>query len=303
MPTLRTIPAIRILLTGSTGQVGFELLSRLKSLGEVFALPRLELDLSREDSIRAAVRSHQPHLIVNAAAYTAVDRAESDLDPAMQVNGTAPGILAEEARRHRAILVHYSTDYVFDGLKNSPYVETDTTAPINQYGKSKLAGEEKIMRAGGAYFILRTSWVYAPRGSNFLLKMLQLGSERESLRVVNDQICSPTSASVVANATMAVLQRCGEFEQARLLSGIYHASCGGQTSWFDFARAIFEEVRELRMPGLKVREVVPISSNEFPSSCQRPLYSVLSCEKIAQTFSFRPPNWQDELPQVIREVP
>lgn len=293
----------RILLTGPTGQVGFELLDRLSSLGEVFALSRSQLNLSQPESIRQAVRSISPRIIVNAAAYTAVDRAETDAETAMQVNATAPKILAEEAKRLQAVLVHYSTDYVFDGCKRSPYLEQDATNPLNQYGKSKLAGEQNVAEVGGAYFILRTSWVYGPRGSNFLLKMLQLGSEREKVRVVNDQIGSPTSASVVADATMAVLRRCcAGFEHSQRFSGIYHATCSAQTSWFEFARAIFALARENQLTQLKINEVLPVSTEEFPSACRRPSYSVLCCDKISQTFGFRAPDWRQELHTVMRDL-
>lgn len=291
----------RILLTGPTGQVGFELLSRLSSLGEVFALNRSQLDLTEPESIRHVVRSIHPNVIVNAAAYTAVDRAETEPELAMQVNGIAPGILAEEAKRSRALLVHYSTDYVFDGLKGSPYLEEDATHPLNQYGRSKLAGEQNIARLGGAYFILRTSWVYANRGSNFLLKMLRLGSEREVLRVVSDQTGSPTSASVVADATMTLLRRCcTAFGDAAGLPGIYHATCSGQASWFEFARAIFAGAQETSQIALKVKEILPITAEEFSSSCQRPCYSVLSCDKIAKRFAFQAPDWREELSKVVR---
>lgn len=247
--------------------------------------------------------SFRPDVIVNAAAYTAVDRAETEQSAATQINAEALGILAEEAKRQQAILVHYSTDYVFDGSATLPYTETDGTGPINEYGKSKLAGEQKITQPGGAHFILRTSWVYSPRGSNFLLKVLQLGSERDMLRVVNDQIGSPTPASVVGDATQAVLQHCRSFEHARNLSGVYHASCRGQTSWFEFAQTIFAQAREIRLRGLTAREVVPTSTKEYPSSTQRPHYSVLCCRKIGETFSFRAPEWQHALTAVIRKVP
>lgn len=267
------------------------------------ALNRSQLDLARADSIRDAVRSTCPNIIVNAAAYTAVDRAETETELAMQVNAIGPGILAEEAKRCRALLVHYSTDYVFDGSKRCPYTEQDATHPLNQYGKTKLTGEQNVAQAGGAHFILRTSWVYAPRGSNFLLKMLQLGSERESLRVVSDQTGSPTPASLVADATMSILRRfCTAQKDAPDLSGIYHVACSGETSWFQFAQAIFAHARKSTPAHLKIRETLPISTEEFPSPCQRPRYSVLSCEKIAQTFAFRAPEWQKELSGVMRLI-
>lgn len=293
-------PEIRILLTGPTGQVGFELQRRLSSLGDVIAVDRSRLNLSSKESIRQTVRSVRPGIIVNAAAYTSVDCAEKDAESAMEINGTAPGVLAQEAKEHGAILVHYSSDYVFDGTKRVPYEESDATAPLNQYGKSKLAGENNIRQIGGAYFILRTSWVYSTRLSNFFLKMLELGRERELLRVVNDQVGSPTSAAVVADATVALLQSCGPvFENASRIAGIYHATCSGATSWFEFAREIFSQVRAANVLDLKVSEVLPISSSQYPSPAQRPSYSVLCCHKISQACVFRPPNWQEELSRVI----
>lgn len=296
----------RILLLGRTGQVGSELLSRLNAFAEVIAPDRSQLDLASEDSIRFTVQSVRPAFIINAAAYTAVDRAESELELATRINAVAPAVFAQEARSCGAILIHYSTDYVFDGTKRMPYLEHDVTAPLNQYGRSKLAGEQEVMRVGGVYFILRTSWVYAARGSNFLLTMLKLGRERETLRVVNDQKGTPTSASVIADATIAILRECQALEtydRMLPLAGIYHLTCGGDTTWFEFARAIFAEAQRLGLgENLKVKEVVPISTADYNAPARRPLYSVLSTRKFRSVFHFEAPDWRDTLSEVLRDV-
>lgn len=303
--TLPTPTPTRILLLGRTGQVGSELLPRLNAFAEVIAPDRSQLDLASEDSLRSTVRSIRPAIIINAAAYTAVDRAESEPELAARINAVAPAVLAQEARNCGAFLIHYSTDYVFDGGKRTPYLEQDVPAPLNQYGRSKLAGEQDVMRVGGVYFILRTSWVYAARGSNFLLTMLKLGRERETLRVVNDQTGSPTSAAVIADATISILQKCRAsetYESMRPFAGIYHLTCSGETTWFEFARAIFAEAQKLGLgDNLKVKEVVPISTAEYNAAARRPLYSVLSTEKFKSVFNFEPPHWSDVLPEVLRE--
>ena len=298
----------RILLTGGTGQIGRELRPRLSLLGEVAAPDRTQLDLSSENAIRSTVRSLQPSIVINAAAYTAVDRAETDRDTAMLTNGNAPGILAEEAKRVRAIFIHYSTDYVFDGRKSTPYLEEDLPNPLNEYGRSKLFGEQNVRAAGGAGFILRTSWVYAPHGSNFVLTMLRLGSERESLRIVADQTGSPTSASAVADATMAVLKTCRQhptesYDFPQSLAGTYHATCAGETTWYEFAKTIFDEVKETSLgPNIRVKELVPIPGSEYPSAAQRPCYSVMSNDKRMRVFGLQPPSWQECLREVIQRL-
>ena len=298
----------RILLVGSNGQVGSELLPRLASRGELLATTRTQLDLSSEESIRAVVRSFKPTVIINAAAYTAVDRAESEPELAMRVNGIAPGIFAEEARACRAVLVHYSTDYVFDGAKRSPYLESDPTAPLNEYGRSKLRGEKLVAASAEAYFILRTSWVYSAHGSNFLLTMLRLGQEREQLRVVNDQLGAPTSAAAVAEFTVHLLQRLGDhrlglYKHAKDLAGIYNTTCRGETSWFEFARSIFSEAQKTELgKKLKVAEVLPIRTDEYPTPAVRPKYSVLCGDKMVRNLGMQLPMWQDSLTHVMHQL-
>src|SRR5579875_2515861 len=230
------ISAPRILIVGNAGQLGRELERSFAGFGSVIGVNRGTVDLADAASLRAAVRSAAPDVILNAAAYTAVDRAESEPELAHAVNAAAPAVLAEEARARQALLVHYSTDYVFDGTKREPWTEEDPANPLSVYGASKLAGEQAIAAAGGTYLIFRTSWVYGPHGKNFLLTMLRLGRERPQLRIVDDQIGAPTSSSEIAKATRAVLE---EFTSAK--RGIYHMTCSGQTSWYGFARAIFAD--------------------------------------------------------------
>jgi dTDP-4-dehydrorhamnose reductase len=279
---------VRILLTGRNGQVGWELERALAPLGEVIATDRAALDLADVDPIRRVVRETKPEVIVNAAAYTAVDRAESELEAAMHVNGVAPGVLAEEAKRLSALLVHYSTDYVFDGTKPAPYVEEDSPNPINAYGRSKLAGERAIEAVGGAFLILRTSWVYAPRGRNFFLTIANKARAGDRLRVVDDQHGVPTSAAFLAASTMALLRR---QDRARM-RGLYHLVPDGQTTWCGFARAIVARL------GLSV-EVEAIASGDFPTPAARPKNSVLDAGRIVRAFGIECPTWEALLGDAI----
>jgi dTDP-4-dehydrorhamnose reductase len=299
-----------ILLTGQSGQIGAELLRFLPQLGEVVALPREQLDLSKPDDNRRVIREIRPQSIVNAAAYTAVDQAETDETMAQAVNGEAPGVMAEEAKKIGAALVHYSTDYVFDGSKKTPYDETDAANPINVYGRTKVAGEQAIRRSGVPHLIFRTAWVYARRGRNFLLSILHLATEREELRIVSDQVGAPTCASDVAAATSKILAGVCEdsvggfvFPEA---SGTYHMSAAGQTTWYDFAKTILEKAgstsRDLAWLAaathgrpLIARRVIPISSAEFRCPAQRPAYSVLSNSRLFQTFGVALPDWHSQL--------
>jgi dTDP-4-dehydrorhamnose reductase len=277
---------VKILLTGKNGQVGWELAHALEPLGEVIAFDRGGLDLAVPDQIVSVVRSVRPEVLINAAAYTAVDRAESEPDAAHAINAVAVAILAEEARRARALLIHYSTDYIFDGTKDTPYVEEDHPNPLNAYGRSKLAGEQAIHDIGGAHLILRTSWVYSARGKNFLLTIRRLLREKDELRVVSDQIGAPTSARGLAEATAELLRRHGAaaLGDAR---GIYHATTSGSTSWHGFAR----EIARLERPDSPAR-IVPIASSEHPTPARRPGNSRLSNEKLLRRFGVALPRWQ-----------
>jgi dTDP-4-dehydrorhamnose reductase len=308
---------LKILLTGANGQVGRELKHYLSRLGDVIALDRRQLDLSDFTAIRHTFRESRPHLIVNAAAYTAVEKAESDCRMAQAVNAEAPEVMAEEAKKIGAALVHYSTDYVFDGSKSAPYEEYEAPCPINVYGKTKLAGEQAIQRAGVPYLIFRTAWVYATRGRNFLSTILRLASQREELRVVEDQIGSPTWSRMIALGTAQILARIRSQESglSRLaeLSGVYHLTAAGQASWYEFARAILEEYSNSSQLGtwsaagadrqpLPVRRVVPIPSCHYPTRARRPAYSVLSNNKLRQTFGVELPHWRSQLHLAFSEA-
>lgn len=253
--------------------------------------------MSNPDRVRAAIQNARPEVILNAAAYTAVDRAESEPDLAMRINGEVPGVLAEEAKKHNALLVHYSTDYVFDGTKSRPWVEGDPTHPLNVYGSTKLSGEQNIQQAGESFFIFRTSWVFSPHGKNFLLTMLRLGQEREKLKIVNDQRGAPTSALALANATRRIVDETVS-DRFKERTGIYHMSCTGETTWCDFAQAIFQKSRAEK----PWASVVGIPSSEYPTPAVRPLNSMLSNQKLSQVFGITLPSWQDALETSLRTL-
>lgn len=284
----------RILVTGKNGQVGWELQRTLMTLGEVIAVDRTQMDLADADSIRNCIREVKPNLIVNAAAYTAVDKAESEVDLAMAINGLAPGIMAEEAKRLGAAIVHYSTDYVFDGTKTGPYTEDDTPRPLSIYGKSKLAGEEAIKAVGCPHLTLRTSWVYGARGKNFLRTILKLAKERPELRVVNDQVGAPTWCRHLAEATVHILAQLyspAVYDPARVsdVSGTYHLTTGGRTTWFGFAEAITNGA-SAAVNGSSPR-LVPITTDQYPTAAARPKNSELSNDKIGKQFGLSQPDW------------
>ena len=274
-----------ILLTGAAGQLGFELARLLPAHGEVQALDRAALDLADADAIAAAVRRIEPQIIVNAAGYTAVDRAESEPALADAVNARAPAVLAAEAKRLDALLIHYSTDYVFDGMSGQPYREQDPTHPLNVYGSSKLAGERAIAASGVAHLILRTSWIYGWRGQNFLLTMRRLAATRDELRVVADQFGVPNWSRVLAEATAGLVARGAAALAAK--SGVYHLSGRGRASWFDFARAIFDDADRPR--------VVPITTAEYPTPARRPASAVLATAKFEEAFGIVLPDWREML--------
>jgi len=274
---------VRILLTGRNGQVGYELERVLPVLGEVIATDRSGLDLAEPDAIRRVVREAKPDLIVNAAAYTAVDRAESEPDMGMQVNAVAPGVLAEEAKRYDALLVHFSTDYIFDGTKGAPYAESDAPNPLNVYGKTKLEGERYLAASGCRHLLLRTSWVYAPRGKNFFLSIAKKALAGEPLRVVSDQHGVPTEARFLAETTIALLQR-GE-------EGTLHVVPSEVTTWYGFASTIVSR--------LDSRSTVQaIRSDEYPTPARRPSYSVLDHGKLSKRIG-APPPWQTLLDRCV----
>jgi dTDP-4-dehydrorhamnose reductase len=292
-----------LLLTGAAGQVGWELRRTLAPLGTVVALRRADVDLADAGALRAALRAHRPSAIVNAAAYTAVDRAESEPTLAFAVNAVAPGVLAEEAARLGVPLVHYSTDYVFDGTKGAPYTEEDPVAPLGAYGEGKLAGDEAVGRAGGPHLVFRTSWVYAARGRNFLRTMLRLARERDELRVVSDQTGVPTPARLVAEVTAQVLARhatTGGFALPAAASGVYNVAARGATTWHAFATAIL--AADPRRAEQRCRTVVPITTADFPTPARRPAFSVLDPSKLERTFGLRMPEWREGLALVMEEV-
>jgi dTDP-4-dehydrorhamnose reductase len=292
----------RILILGKNGQLGLELERAFTGFGTVTAVGRDTVDLSDAGQVREVVRRAEPDLILNAAAYTAVDRAETESDLALAINGRAPRVLAEEAKKRGALLVHYSTDYVFDGKKQGPWTETDAPMPPNIYGASKLAGEQAIEEVGGNYLIFRTSWVYGPHGKNFLMTMLRLGRERDSLSVVDDQIGAPTTTIELARATHAIVtgllaDRFGSLQEC---SGIYHMTCAGSTSWFGFAHAIFAKAEKLS--GVKSPTLSAISTKDYPTPATRPLNSVLSNAKLHARFGVKLAGWETALNQVMKRL-
>jgi dTDP-4-dehydrorhamnose reductase len=288
-----------VLIVGNAGQLGRELHRSFSGFGTVFGFDRESFDLASPDETRALVGRIEPDVILNAAAYTAVDRAESEPAIANAINATAPGVLAEEARKRNALMVHYSTDYVFDGNKGSPWVEDDVPDPLNTYGASKLAGEQAVAAAGGRYLTFRTSWVYGPHGNNFLLTMLRLGKERDRLSIVDDQIGAPTTSIQLANATRTILEGAlsGRFDSGGDWSGLYQMTCGGSTSWFGFANAIFE--RAVGRMGAKAPELTPIPTESYPTPARRPRNSVLSNDKLAARFGVRLRGWEQALDEVF----
>lgn len=282
----------RILVTGINGQLGEELQHTLTSHGEVIGVGRETVDFSQPDALRRVMGEVKPDWVINAAAYTAVDKAESEPDLANAINAIAPGILAEECQKLGIPLIHVSTDYVFDGSKSQPYQENDPTNPLSIYGRSKLAGEVAIRNNCENHIILRTAWVYGVGGKgNFVKTMLRLGSEREEIRVVADQIGSPTWTGDLASAIAGLLKQTPP--------GTYHYTNSGVASWYDFAVAIFEEAKQLGW-NLKLQRVVPITTPEYPTPAKRPAYSVLSCAKISAVLGTYPPHWRQGLRKMLQ---
>lgn len=283
-----------ILITGANGQVGFELQRSLAPLGTISAVTRAEMDLANEASILAVLEDRKPGIIVNPAAYTAVDRAESEREQATAVNAAAPGVLARWAADHGALLVHYSTDYVFDGSKADPYVESDPVNPQSVYGESKWLGEEAVRSAGSSYVVLRTSWVYGHHGSNFLKTILRLAGEKSTLNIVSDQVGAPTSAASIADVTRTVIERIMALQALDDLSGTYHLTAQGSTSWYGYAAHIVGQALAANIKlALPLDALKPISTAEYPTSAKRPANSRLDCRKLMDRFDTVLPAWQE----------
>jgi dTDP-4-dehydrorhamnose reductase len=291
---------MKILLLGKNGQVGWELQRSLAPLGELVALDRRDVDLFHPEALRESVKRLRPAVVVNAAAYTAVDKAESEPDLAHAVNALAPGVLAEAAHQSGALLVHFSTDYVFDGSGDAPRTETATTGPLSVYGQTKLEGEQRIQAACDRHLILRTSWVHAARGGNFAKTMLRLAQEREELKVIDDQIGAPTGADLIADVTAHAIRQAVR-DTASL--GIHHLAAAGETSWHGYARFVLDTARELQ-PGLalRARDVLPIPTSAYPTPARRPLNSRLDTSRLRQTFDLALPHWETGVQRMLSEI-
>jgi dTDP-4-dehydrorhamnose reductase len=305
--------SLRLLITGATGQVGWQLQRTLAALGEVIAYTRAQLDLADPDATVKVVRDLAPDIVVNAAAYTAVDKAESEPDLAHTVNAVAPGLIADELSRTGGLLIHYSTDYVFDGAKSGPYEEDDPTGPLNVYGRTKLAGEQAIAASGCSHIILRTTWVYDIRGKNFLRTVLRLAREREELRMVGDQHGAPTWARTIAESTAQIVARCAQHRDSTGwgYGGVFHLAAAGQTSWAGFAEQILEDYESLASwpadtgefgSPLMAKRVVPITSEQYKVPARRPLNSVLSNARLFSTFGLRMPDWRAQLRLALQDA-
>lgn len=295
---------MKILLLGSNGQVGFELARSLLPLGELVSLNRVQADFTDLENLRATVQTIRPDVIVNAVAYTAVDKAETEHETAFLINAQAVDVLAQEAKNLKALLIHYSTDYVFDGTKTTPYYENDATNPLNVYGESKLAGELAIQKSGADYLIFRTTWVFAARGQNFVNSILRLASEREELNIVADQIGAPTWARLIADTTAhCVRQAMQERRSNAFESGIFNLTSGGEASWFEFAEKILKHLPPSPSPkvGAVSCMVKPISTSQYPTPAKRPANSRLSTDKLSQRFYVKMPHWQETLKLCLEE--
>jgi len=291
---------VRLMLTGANGQLGFELGRSLAVLGDVWALDRTACNLADPAAVEAAVSRWRPHIIVNAAAWTAVDKAESEPAAAGAVNATGPGLLASLAADSGALLVHYSTDYVFDGSGVRPWREDDATGPLSVYGQSKLAGEQAIAAAGARHLIFRTSWVYGAHGANFLKTVLRLARERDRLAMVADQIGAPTGAALIADVTAQVLAQYLRSRREQFAYGTYHLAAGGETSWQQYARFVVAEAAALGQSfALSADDIAPIATDDYPLPARRPANSRLDCSKLCETFDLHLPDWHDGVRQVL----
>ncbi len=309
-PVPRKRENLRILLTGVTGQVGGDLLPLLQSFAQVIAPTRAELDLTNIEAIRAFVRDARPHWIINPAAYTAVDKAESQPALAEAINASAPRILGEEAARLDAPVIHFSTDYVYDGTGDQPWIESDPTGPLGVYGKTKLLGEQALASTGAAHLILRTSWVYGARGKNFLLTLLRLAEERAELKVVADQFGAPTWSFDLANLVVSLISQMENLADSTGTArsqvigekkGIYNAASSGETSWFGFARE-FLRLTTIAEPGRRLATLLPISTSEYPTAARRPQNSRLDCSRLSEVFGYALPAWQQSTSLVMAQL-
>jgi dTDP-4-dehydrorhamnose reductase len=298
----------KILLTGATGQVGAELLETLKPLGDVIAPARAQMDLANKVSLRETIRAVRPRWIVNPAAYTAVDKAESEPELAFAINAEAVKVIGQEAKEIGAVVIHFSTDYVFDGTGTEPYRETDSTSPTSVYGATKLAGEKALAETGACHIIFRTSWVYAAQGKNFLRTILKLARERETLRVVADQVGAPTWSRDLAKMTAASIGQCEAVSQSGDLAavmadigGIYHAAGAGETTWFGFAAKALQLQREIH-PAVRFAKIEAITAAEYPTPARRPLNSRMNCDKLFARFGWKMMDWQESLQRVSAEI-
>jgi dTDP-4-dehydrorhamnose reductase len=303
-------PDLKIVIVGRNGQLALEAGQRFQGLGDVICIGRPELDLTDIEGVRAEIRRIKPSVIVNAAAYTAVDQAESEPDVAMKINSEAPAAMAEEAKRLGALFITYSTDYAFDGKKAAPYSESDPTSPLNVYGASKLSGENAVEAIGGSYLIFRTSWVYGARGKNFLKTILKLAAERPELRVVEDQVGAPTWSRDLANATRKIIEQLAAQSSSAMISigealgdrrGIYHMTAAGSVSWCGFAAAILDEMKKHNLSKGNLANIVPVSTSEYPTPAARPQNSRLCNDKLKNTFGVALPPWRASLTAVMDE--
>jgi dTDP-4-dehydrorhamnose reductase len=292
---------MKIVLIGKNGQLGWEFQQILPAFGELIALGRADLDVSDQHAVQRTLLELQPNLIINTSAYTKVDLAETQIELAEKINAISPGAMAEAARKTRAVFIHYSTDYVFDGTASQPYTESDTANPLNVYGRSKLLGEENIRQAGDTYLIFRTSWVYSLLGNSFVNKVLGWSRKNKVLRIVSDQVGSPTWAQMLAEITCeAVFNNTVDLlNTLRARRGIYHLTSSGYTSRYEWAKRILAD--DSKRTEQLVQTIEPVSSLEFPTPAARPLFSVLNCEKFTETFGLRPPNWEESLQAAMSE--
>ena len=302
---------LKIVIVGRNGQLAWEAAQQFQGLGEVICIGRPELDLTDIEGVRAEIRRIKPPVLVNAAAYTAVDQAESEPDVAMKINSDAPALMAEEMKRLGGLFITYSTDYIFDGKKASSYSETDPTAPLNVYGSSKLSGEKAVEAVGGSYLIFRTSWVYGARGKNFLKTILKLATERTELRVVDDQVGAPTWSRDLANATRKIIEQLAAQSSSARISigealgdrrGIYHMTAAGSVSWCGFAAAILEEMGKRGLSKSGLAKIVPIPGSEYPTPAARPQNSRLCNDKLKNAFGVMLPQWRASLAAVMDEL-